>query len=60
MSAGDFLEVYKDAYGTWDCVATCFFLDTANNVLAYIEAISNLLKPGGYTRPQKKNSKEIL
>lgn len=32
---------------TWDCIATCFFIDTANNVLEYIETIWNILKPGG-------------
>ncbi|XP_062614710.1 carnosine N-methyltransferase-like [Saccostrea cucullata] len=47
MAAGDFLEVYQtpDAY---DCVATVFFLDTAHNVIAYIETIYDILKPGGY------------
>ncbi|XP_066510369.1 carnosine N-methyltransferase-like isoform X2 [Hoplias malabaricus] len=46
MTAGDFLEVYTDS-DTWDCVATCFFIDTAHNVLDYIETIWNILKPGG-------------
>ncbi|XP_026996495.1 carnosine N-methyltransferase isoform X2 [Tachysurus fulvidraco] len=46
MTAGDFLEVYTDP-DTWDCVATCFFIDTAHNVLEYIETIWNILKPGG-------------
>ncbi|MCJ8746711.1 hypothetical protein PDJAM_G00144830 [Pangasius djambal] len=46
MTAGDFLEVYTDP-NTWDCVATCFFIDTAHNVLEYIETIWNILKPGG-------------
>ncbi|XP_053466485.1 carnosine N-methyltransferase isoform X1 [Ictalurus furcatus] len=46
MTAGDFLEVYTES-NTWDCVATCFFIDTAHNVLEYIETIWNILKPGG-------------
>ncbi|XP_028852083.1 carnosine N-methyltransferase isoform X2 [Denticeps clupeoides] len=46
MVAGDFLEVYTEAE-TWDCIATCFFIDTAHNVLDYIETIWNILKPGG-------------
>ncbi|XP_026796038.3 carnosine N-methyltransferase isoform X1 [Pangasianodon hypophthalmus] len=46
MTAGDFLEVYTDP-NTWDCVATCFFIDTAHNVIEYIETIWNILKPGG-------------
>ena len=33
---------------TWDCVVTCYFIDTAHNVIAYIENISKILKPGGY------------
>lgn len=46
MAAGDFVEVYVDK-NVWDCVATCFFLDTANNVVSYVETIWNILKPGG-------------
>lgn len=46
MTAGDFLEVYttKDE---WDCVATCFFIDCAPNVVQFIELIYDILKPGG-------------
>ena len=42
-----------DCYGTpghvgqWDCVVSCFFLDTAPNVLEYVELIHRLLAPGG-------------
>ncbi|XP_038058127.1 carnosine N-methyltransferase-like [Patiria miniata] len=46
MVAGDFLEVY-DTPAQWDCVATCFFIDTAHNILDYIEKIYKILKPGG-------------
>ncbi|XP_042278145.1 carnosine N-methyltransferase isoform X2 [Thunnus maccoyii] len=46
MVAGDFLEVYTDP-DSWDCVATCFFIDTAHNVIQYVETIWNILKPGG-------------
>jgi carnosine N-methyltransferase len=28
-------------------VASCFFIDTANNVIAYIKTIYNTLKKGG-------------
>lgn len=38
MVAGDFLQVYTDA-NDYHCVATCFFIDCANNVLAFIENI---------------------
>lgn len=47
MAAGDFCEIYRDEHGQWDCVATCFFVDTARNIVQYIETIRNLLKPGG-------------
>ncbi|XP_065199557.1 carnosine N-methyltransferase-like [Planococcus citri] len=46
MVAGDFLEVYTTE-NEWDCVSTCFFIDCANNILAFIEAIYKILKPGG-------------
>ena len=39
MCAGEFLDVYnvKNEQGQWDCVMTCFFIDTAPNVFEYIE-----------------------
>lgn len=46
MSAGDFLEVYTTS-DSWDCVATCFFIDCAPNVVQFIETIYRILKPGG-------------
>ncbi|XP_041854975.1 carnosine N-methyltransferase [Melanotaenia boesemani] len=46
MVAGDFVEVYSDS-DSWDCVATCFFIDTAHNVLEYVDTIWKILKPGG-------------
>ncbi|XP_014240622.1 carnosine N-methyltransferase [Cimex lectularius] len=46
MVAGDFLEVYNSDE-QWDCVATCFFIDCANNIYTFIEKIYNVLKPGG-------------
>jgi len=48
MAAGDFLEVYGPRPKDWHCVMTCFFLDTANNVLQYMRTISRILKDGGY------------
>ena len=32
---------------SWNCVATVFFIDTAHNVIDYIEAIYKILQPGG-------------
>ncbi|WAQ94499.1 CARME-like protein [Mya arenaria] len=39
MAAGNFLEVYEDPV---------FFIDTAHNIIAYVEKIFEILKPGGY------------
>ncbi|KAM7513868.1 hypothetical protein LguiA_003451 [Lonicera macranthoides] len=49
MCGGDFVEVYSDTsqIGVWDAVVTCFFLDTAHNIVEYIEIISRILKDGG-------------
>ncbi|XP_019447471.1 PREDICTED: carnosine N-methyltransferase-like isoform X2 [Lupinus angustifolius] len=49
MCGGDFVEVYNDPsqVGTWDAVVTCFFIDTAHNIVEYIEIISKILKDGG-------------
>ena len=48
MCAGDFEEVYKapEHAGDFDCVATCFFIDTAHNVLEYMDVIWHVLKVG--------------
>ncbi|XP_062180100.1 uncharacterized protein LOC133884637 isoform X1 [Phragmites australis] len=49
MCAGDFVEVYSEESQetAWDAVVTCFFLDTAHNIVEYIEIISKVLKDGG-------------
>ncbi|KAI5062274.1 hypothetical protein GOP47_0022813 [Adiantum capillus-veneris] len=49
MCAGDFVEVYshRGQEGMWDAVVTCFFIDTAHNIVEYIEIIAKILKPGG-------------
>lgn len=33
--------------GAWDAVVTCFFIDTAHNIVEYLEVIARALKPGG-------------
>lgn len=50
MAAGNFVEIYggADNKETWDCVVTCFFLDTAPVVMEYMETIHHCLKPGGH------------
>ena len=37
MVAGEFIEVYSKQVGEWDSVITCFFIDTANNIIDYIK-----------------------
>ncbi len=33
---------------SWDSICTAFFIDTAHNVIKYIETIWAILKPGGF------------
>jgi carnosine N-methyltransferase len=49
MQAGDFLVEYshEECRESYDGVATVFFMDTANNILDYVQQIARLLKPGG-------------
>ncbi len=49
MTASDFTLLYADEgqKGMFDAVCTIFFIDTAPNVLRYVETIRNCLKPGG-------------
>ncbi|KAJ5925915.1 hypothetical protein N7454_007425 [Penicillium verhagenii] len=49
MCSGDFVVLYKkpDQLETFDAVATVFFIDTAPNLIRYIEAIRYCLKPNG-------------
>jgi carnosine N-methyltransferase len=47
MVAGEFVEVYSKQLQAWDSIVTCFFMDTANNIILYVETIFNALRPGG-------------
>ncbi|KAH8738822.1 hypothetical protein FG386_002277 [Cryptosporidium ryanae] len=47
MCAGEFVEVYSSQMQIWDAVLTCFFLDTAKNIITYIRTIINLIPPNG-------------
>lgn len=49
MSAADFVVLYTQPsnHEAFDAVATVFFIDTAPNVIRYIETIRHCLKPGG-------------
>jgi hypothetical protein len=44
----------------WDAVVTCFFLDTAHNIVEYIEIISKILKDGGVSSIIHKSIAPIL
>ncbi|KAM1492435.1 hypothetical protein EV2_025128 [Malus domestica] len=41
------MEIFVERTGVWDAVVTCFFIDTAHNIIEYIEIISRILKDGG-------------
>ena len=49
MCAADFLCLYgdDDHAGAYDAVASVFFLDTAPNLVRYLEVIRHCLRPGG-------------
>jgi carnosine N-methyltransferase len=49
MTAGDFCVLYRqpEYEDSFAAVTTCFFIDTAPNVIRYIEAIKFCLQPGG-------------
>ncbi|KAE8239079.1 hypothetical protein A4X13_0g8260 [Tilletia indica] len=50
MVAGEFVEVYgrPAERERWQCVATSFFIDTARNIVQYLEVINSVLELGGY------------
>ena len=49
MSSGDFCVLYKEPQyeESFDAVTTCFFIDTAPNLIAYIETVRHCLRAGG-------------
>ncbi|XP_006455080.1 hypothetical protein AGABI2DRAFT_121027 [Agaricus bisporus var. bisporus H97] len=54
LVAGDFEEVYggesgpeEPQHGLWDAILTCFFIDTAKNIVNYLRMIHDKLAPGG-------------
>ncbi|KAH7908543.1 N2227-like protein-domain-containing protein, partial [Hygrophoropsis aurantiaca] len=57
LVAGDFEEIYgaeegdSDSHepqsGQWNAVLTCFFIDTAKNIVNYLRVIHRILAPGG-------------
>nr|POF24007.1 carnosine n-methyltransferase [Quercus suber] len=49
MTAGDFCVLYREPEydSRFDAVTTCFFIDTAPNLINYIETVKKCLKPNG-------------
>ncbi|RDB17307.1 Carnosine N-methyltransferase [Hypsizygus marmoreus] len=54
LVAGDFEEIYgadsdpaEPQSGQWDAILTCFFIDTAKNIVNYLRVIHRILAPGG-------------
>ena len=47
MTSGDFCLSFQNKSNIFDSIVTCFFIDTANNIVEYIETIHNILKVGG-------------
>ena len=43
---GDFLSSFNEL-NYWDCIITSFFIDTANNIIEFIEKIYKILKKNG-------------
>jgi hypothetical protein len=47
---GEFAQIYgetEDRKDCFDAIVTCFFIDTAENIFDYIDAIKNVLKRSG-------------
>ncbi|KAJ7066398.1 N2227-domain-containing protein [Mycena amicta] len=54
LVAGDFEEIYgspsdpsEPHAGLWDAILTCFFIDTAKNIVNYLRILHAILAPGG-------------
>jgi carnosine N-methyltransferase len=43
---GEFTFVYNQRPNCFDGMASCFFLDTANNIFEYVDTVWTTLKPG--------------
>ena len=48
MIEGDFTHVFANAGKQYDIIITHFFIDTARNLMTYLETIHQLLRPGGH------------
>jgi carnosine N-methyltransferase len=48
MVEGDFSTIFASSKNHFDFVVTHFFIDTARNLMNYLETIRDVLKSGGY------------
>ncbi|RBA20962.1 hypothetical protein FPRO05_08409 [Fusarium proliferatum] len=48
LTEGDFTTVFNDKTHYYDIIVTYFFIDTARNLMSYIDTIKKVLKPGGH------------
>jgi N2227-like protein len=48
VQMGEFVKVYSspEQEGQFDSVVTCFFIDTAGDILEYLAVIAHVLRPG--------------
>jgi len=49
ISVGEFVDIFSkpEEHGKWDAIVTCFFLDTAQNIVAYLRTMYAILKADG-------------
>ncbi|KAK9479575.1 N2227-like protein-domain-containing protein [Lipomyces japonicus] len=47
FTAGSFTQIYSTMLSSWHVVVTTFFIDTAHNIIEYIETIYNTLVDNG-------------
>ena len=47
MATGEFMEVFGSQRHEWDCLVTCFFIDTAHNLMDYLQTLNRIMKIGG-------------
>ncbi|KNZ62744.1 hypothetical protein VP01_1227g1 [Puccinia sorghi] len=49
ISVGEFVDIFSkpEEHGKWDAIVTCFFLDTAQNIVAYLRTMYAILKTEG-------------
>ncbi|KAF5568494.1 trehalase [Fusarium phyllophilum] len=48
LTEGDFTTVFNDKTHYYDIIVTYFFIDTARNLMSYLDTIKKVLKPGGH------------